>query len=132
MHLESGFRFAAIGCKLKKWKWRHNFSTFTYWSKFHVNIITGSRVMKISFYKGLTRNPEIGNTQVWVLPSIWRLGWVRNTKFGRIVSNKILLNVPKCQVYSLYCFWVINGKTTRRVKLPSPPRLGLRLRILGN
>ena len=35
---------------------------FSYWSKFHVNIITGSEVMAISFYKELTRNyPEIGN-----------------------------------------------------------------------
>ena len=28
---------------------------FSYWSKFHVNIITGSEVMSISFYKGFTR-----------------------------------------------------------------------------
>ena len=45
---------------------------FNYWSKFHVNIITGSGVMTISFYKGLTRNLEIGNTPVWVLSNIWR------------------------------------------------------------
>ena len=37
---------------------------FSYWSKFHVNIITGSGVMTISFYKGLTRNSEIGKTPV--------------------------------------------------------------------
>ena len=37
---------------------------FSYWSKFHVNIITGSGVMPIFFYKGLTRNPEIRNTPV--------------------------------------------------------------------
>ena len=37
---------------------------FSYWSKFHVNIISGSGIMTISFYKGLTRNPEIGNTSV--------------------------------------------------------------------
>ena len=36
---------------------------FSYRSKFHVNIITGSGVMIIFFYKGLTRNPEIRNTQ---------------------------------------------------------------------
>ena len=34
---------------------------FNYWSKFHVNIITGFEVMTIFFYKGLTRNPEIRN-----------------------------------------------------------------------
>ena len=42
--------------------------------KFHVNIITSSGVMTIFFSKGLTRNPEIGNTPVCVLPDIWRLG----------------------------------------------------------
>ena len=35
---------------------------FSYWSKFHVNNITGSGVMTISFYKRLTRNPEIRNS----------------------------------------------------------------------
>ena len=34
---------------------------FNYWSKFHVNIITGFEIMTIFFYKGLTRNPEIRN-----------------------------------------------------------------------
>ena len=29
---------------------------FSYWSMFHVNVITGSGVTAISFYKGLTRN----------------------------------------------------------------------------
>ena len=32
--------------------------------QFHVNIITGSGIMTISSYNGLTRNPEIGNTPV--------------------------------------------------------------------
>ena len=69
-----------------------------YWSKFHVNIITGSGVMKISFYNGLARNPEIEHTPVWVLPNIWRLRRVRN--YWK------LQNV----VWGFYCFWVIKGK----------------------
>ena len=35
-----------------------------YWSKFQVNIITGSGVMSIFDNKGLTRNPEFENTPV--------------------------------------------------------------------
>ena len=50
----------------------------------------------------LTRNPEIGN--VCVLPNIWRLGQVTDTKFGTNVSNKMLLNTAKCQNYSFYFF----------------------------
>ena len=101
---------------------------FSYWSKFHANIITGSGIITIFFYKGLTRNPEIGNTSVFVLPNIWRLGQVLDTKFGRNVSNKILLNPAKFQGYRSYRFWVIKGKLTGgKITPPSPPpRLGLR------
>ena len=94
------------------WRFFTPLIKFSYWFKFHVIIITGSGVMKISFYKILTRNPEIGNTPVWVLPNIWRLGWVRNTKFGTNVSNKMLLNAAKCHGYTFYHFWVIRVKAT--------------------
>ena len=57
------------------------FFKISYWSKFHVNI-TGSGFMKKKIHKGLRRNREIRNTPVCVLPNIWRLGHVRNTKFG--------------------------------------------------
>ena len=100
----------------------------SYWSNFYVSIITGSGVMTISFYKGLTRNSEIGNTPVWVMLNIWILGQVKNTKYGTDVSNKMLLNDAKCQGYSFYHFWVIKRKPTRgggsKIS-PLPPRLGL-------
>ena len=101
---------------------------FSYWSKFHVNIITGSGIMTIFFYKGLTRNPEIGNTPVWVLPNIWRLGQVMDTKFGTNVSNRMLLNAAKFSGYSFYHSWVIKGKPTGVMSNypPPPPRLGLK------
>ena len=81
---------------------------FSYWFKFHVNIITASGIMTIFFYKGLTRNPEIRNTPVWVLPNIWRLGQVLDPKFGTIyVSNRTLLNAVKFQGYSFYHFQLL-------------------------
>ena len=83
---------------------------FSYWSKFQINIITGSRVMTINFHEGLIRNPEIGSNPVSFLLNIWRLGRVRDTKFSMYVSNKILLNSAKCQGHSFYYFWVIKGK----------------------
>ena len=49
---------------------------------------------------------------VWVLPTIWRLGRVMDTKFGTNVSIRMLLNAGKFQVYSFYRFWVIKGKPT--------------------
>ena len=48
---------------------------FSYWSKFNINIATGSRVVIIFVYKGLTRNPESEKTSS-VFPNIWRLGQV--------------------------------------------------------
>ena len=54
--------------------------------------------MTIFVYKGLTGNPEIGNTPVWVLPNIWRLDWVSNNKFGTNVANEKLLNAANGRV----------------------------------
>ena len=101
------------------WRCRVSFVKLSYWSKFHINIMTGSGVMTIFVYKRLTRNTEIGNTPFWVLPNIWRLGRARDTKFGKNVSNKLLLNATKCQGYSFYRFWVIKGK--QRGKTTPPP-----------
>ena len=70
------------------WRCFVSYVKFTYWSKFHVNIITGSGIMIILFYKGLTRNLEIRNTPV-------RLGRVTDTKFDTNVSNRMLLNAEK-------------------------------------
>ena len=92
------------------WRCFGSLVKFSYWSKFHVNNITGSGIMTIFFYKGLIRNPEIRNTPVWVLPNICRLRWVMDTKFGANVSNRMLLIAAKFQGYSFYCCWVIKGK----------------------
>ena len=99
-----------------KFFWRSVVSLvmFSYWSKFHVNIITGSGVVAISFYKGMTRNPEIGNTPIWVFPNIWRLGQVRDTRFGTELS-------------------VINGKPTvkgevKLLPLPHQSRLEINMK----
>ena len=80
--------------------------------------ITGSGFMIIFFYKGLTRNLEIGNTAACVLPNISRLGQIWDTKFGTNISNNMLLNSAKCLSYSFYCFWVIKGKLTGGITLP--------------
>ena len=71
---------------------------FSYCSKFYVNIIIDSGVLTIFLYQGLTRNQEMRNTTVWVLRNIWRLGRVRDTKFGTNVSNEMLLNAANTRV----------------------------------
>ena len=64
------------------WRCPVSLVKFSYWSKFHVNTMTGSGVMTIFVYKGLTRNVEIKNTSIWVLSNNWRLGRVRDDTFG--------------------------------------------------
>ena len=84
-------------------------------------------IMRIFFYKGLTRNLEIGITP-WVLRNIGRLGPVMDTKFGTMVSNRMLLNAAKLQGYSFSRFWVIKEKTTEgghKIIVRPPPRLEL-------
>ena len=61
------------------------------------------------FYEGFTRNPEIGNTSVWVSPNIWRLA-SKEYQIDTKVSNKMLVNAAKYQGYSFYRIWVIKGK----------------------
>ena len=79
-------------------------------SKFHFNVIIGSGVITIFVYKGMTRNSEIGNTPVCVLPNIWRLGRVRDTTLCTNFFNKMLLDAAKCQSISFYRLWFIKGK----------------------
>ena len=98
-------------------------------------LVTGPSSISISLlvlelgqyiYKGLTRNLEVRNTPVWFLPINWRLGKVRDTKFGTNVFNKMLSNAPKCQGYSSYRFWVIKAKPIVPTSPIIPrPRLGL-------
>ena len=97
------------------WRCRVFFGKFSHWSKYHFNIITYSGIMTVFVNKGLNGNPEIGSTPIWVLPNIWRLAKVRDTKFGAIVSNKRLLNAANYHSYSCccFCFWVIKGKPIR-------------------
>ena len=77
---------------------------FSYWSKFHVNIITGSGIMTIFFYKGLTRNPEIGNTPVWVLPNIWNWGklWIPNLARRSLIECYWMLQDFRVTVFTVF------------------------------
>ena len=103
------------------WRGFVSLAKFSYWFKFHVNIIIVSLVMTIFFYKRLTRNPETRKTPVWVWLNIWRLRQVTDTKLGIIVCNYMSLNAAKFQHF--YCFLVIKGKPARvgMVKLSEPP-----------
>ena len=122
-------QFANMTSYLLSWRHHHvSRVNFSYWSKFHVNIITGSGVMTIFFYKGLTRNTEIPPPEFFPISGDWvKLGIPNFPRISPMKCYWILQNV-RIIVFTIYHFWVIKGKPTG-VKLPPPPclpRLGLK------
>ena len=100
------------------------------------SLVTGPSFLSISslvlelwefpFIRDRTRNPKIGNTPILVLSNIWRLGRVRNAKFGTNVFDKMLMNVAKCQGFRLSQLLRENqseGKIT-----PNPPTTQVRVK----
>ena len=64
------------------WRYFVSLVKFSYWSKFHFNILTGSGIMTIFFYKGLTRQKS-GNQKY---P---RLSFAQYLKTGTIYRYQI-------------------------------------------
>ena len=142
--------------KLEKWQLRHNFwhdvrikfswlffvslIKFTYWSKFHANIITGFGVMTIFFYKGLIRILEIGREDLnfklrfhfktlswnWYPKAIFfhkelTRNWEIRLGSLSFVSNQILLNAENCRVTALPFSGLLSEKKQGEGELPSQP-----------
>ena len=102
------------------WRCFVSFFKINYWFKFHVWYRSGlglsCLVLELSKFSFIKDWPEFRISQyapVWVFFNIWRLGWVRDTKFGTNVSKEILLNAAKRHRYSFYNFWVIKVTRTR-------------------
>ena len=151
MHLESGFQIPPNWPEIGKmtmmsqfsnmmsqfsniiikffWHCFFSLTVLSYWSKFHVNIITGSGVVAIFFYKGVTRNPEIGNNPIWVLPNIWRLGQVGIPNLARMSLIKCYWMLQNDRVTAFTVSELLREIQQGGVKLPppppTPPRLGL-------
>ena len=100
-----------------------SFVKFSYWFNFHVNTITSSWFMTI-FVLGFgqkSRNRKYPLSEFFSINICWRLGRIRDAKFGMNVSSEKLLNLAKCQVYSLQDFWIIKGKPTGEVGVKTSP-----------
>ena len=66
----------------------------------------------------ITDWPEIGNTPIQALPNIWRLGQVRNAKFGTLSLLKCywMLQIAKVTVFTVS--ELLREDQLREVKLP--------------
>ena len=87
---------------------------FSYWSKFHLNIITGSGVMAIYFYKRLTRNMENRNSLSEFYPISGDKGELGIPNLARMSLAKMLRISAKCQGYCFCRFLVTKGKPVGR------------------
>ena len=100
--------------KAEKRQWRHNLPTWRHRHFLDIamfllsNLVIGPSFVSISWcvlefwqFSLIKDWQEIGNTPVCVLPNIWRLGRVWDTRF---ICNKMLLNAAKCQGYSWSVF----------------------------
>ena len=68
------------------------------WSIFNANIITCSGVMTIFVYKGLTRNPEIGNTPFRPISGDWGKLWIPNLVRIRLMKSSECYKMPDLQL----------------------------------
>ena len=132
-----------IGQKSEKWQWCHNFSTwrqrqffldcfvspakFSYWSKFHVKIITGSGIMTIFFYKWLT---EIGNSASEFVPISrdWGKLWARHLAGMSLIQCYWMLQNSRVTTFTVLELLRENqlGRDGKITSSPLPPRLGLK------
>ena len=84
---------------------------------FHFHVSISSLLLELNKFNNL----EIENTLAWVLPNIWRLWGVGNTKFGTNASNKMLKNAAKCQGYNFHRFTAAELlRETQEEELKSP------------
>ena len=79
----------------------------SYWSKFHVNIITGSGIITIFFYKRLTRNTEIGNTpasEFCTVSGDWCKLWIPNLARMSLIKYYCILQNSRVAAFTVFEF----------------------------
>ena len=112
------------------WRCFVSLVTFSYWSKFHVNIITGSGIITIFFYKGLTRirKSEIPPSEFCPISGGWDKLWIPQLaqmppiKYYWMLQNS---RVPALTVFELLRENQLGGG----VKLPPPPHTHTQIRV---
>ena len=116
-----------------KFFWRYFVSlvNFSCWSKFYVNITTSSEIMAIFFFKGLTRNPEIGNTPFGVCPISRAWGELCLLNLARMSLIEVYWMMRNSRVTAFIVFELLRENHLWGDKIAqhplAPPRLGLKV-----
>ena len=102
-------RLLQIGHKSKNWQWHHSLPTRCHCQFFYVaiflllSLVIAPSFMSISLlvleiwsFSFIRDWPEIriSEISIWVFSNIWRMGWVRDTKFGKCCKMPELHLLP--------------------------------------
>ena len=104
---------------------------FSYWSKFHVNISTGSGIMTIFFIRDWPeiRKSEIPPSEFFPMSGDWAELWIPNLTQMSLIECYWMLQNSRVTAFTV--LELLRENQLRGVKLP-PPRLGLlRLSFVG-
>ena len=109
------------------WRCFVSYVMFSYWSKFHVNFITGSGIMKIFVYKGLTRNPEIRNppSEFCTISGDWGELWIPN--FARMSLIEFYWMLQYSRVTAFTVFELLRKNHLGGGKLPPPTHIRVKV-----
>ena len=109
------------------WRCHLSLVKFSYWSKFHVNIMTAFGVMTIFAHKGLTRNPEIGNTPSEFCPVSEGWGELGRPNLARMYLIKYYWTLQNIRVAAFTVSELLreNQQDGCGKIIPPPPKLGL-------
>ena len=104
------------------WRCFVSLVNFSYWSKFHVNIITGSGIMTIFFYKGWPeiRKSEIPLSDFCPISGDWGELWIRNLAWLSLIECYWMLRNSKVTAFTV--FELLREIQLGGIKLPPPPR----------
>ena len=105
---------------------------FSYLPKFHVNIITGSRIMTNFFYEGLTRNPEIGipTSEFFPITREWGKLWIPHLARMSLIECYWMLQNSRVTAFTVFELLRENQLGGGGNNPTSPPRLRLKLFLI--
>ena len=125
-----------IDQKSKKWQWHHNLPTWFHHQFFEIAVFAMSSLVNgtsliywlwnydnFCLYR-IDKKSDIGNTTVWNLFNLWRLGWFRDTKFCTNVSNEKYWILQNARVKAVTISESLR-ENQQAVKITHPPRIGL-------